>query len=200
MDRANQPGLFGRERPLPEGLKYRPEFLSSEEEADLVRRVAALPFRHFEFHGFTGNRRVVSFGWRYDFGDARLREAEEMPPFLLPLRERAAALAGLPPSDFQHAMVTEYAPGATIGWHDSDARAVGKLAVARFDEYCVHRPVCGSMSEMKNPAASWPIVASRTGQPAAVLPAKSWTRFTLLTGMPSSRGTSRPVTAVLLMS
>jgi alkylated DNA repair dioxygenase AlkB len=40
-----------------------------------------------------------------------------MPPFLLPLRRRAAALAGLGPAAFQHALVTEYAPGAGIGWH-----------------------------------------------------------------------------------
>jgi alkylated DNA repair dioxygenase AlkB len=44
-----------------------------------------------------------------------------MPPFLLPLRRRAAALAGLGPAAFQHALVTEYAPGAGIGWHRDKA-------------------------------------------------------------------------------
>jgi hypothetical protein len=28
--------------------------------------IKVLPFREFEFHGFTGKRRIVSFGWRCD--------------------------------------------------------------------------------------------------------------------------------------
>jgi alkylated DNA repair dioxygenase AlkB len=38
-------------------------------------------------------------------------------PFLLPLRERAAAFAGLAPDRLQHVLITEYRPGAAIGWH-----------------------------------------------------------------------------------
>ena len=60
---------------------------------------------------------MVSFGWKYDFNDRRLQKAADMPPFLLPLRDRAAALAGLTPEEFRHVLVTEYAPGAAIGWH-----------------------------------------------------------------------------------
>jgi alkylated DNA repair dioxygenase AlkB len=40
-----------------------------------------------------------------------------MPEFLLPLRDRAAAFARLPPDALEHALITEYAPGAGIGWH-----------------------------------------------------------------------------------
>jgi alkylated DNA repair dioxygenase AlkB len=121
MKQRDQPGLFGHTSSLPEGFKYRPEFLSPEEERDLVRRAAALPFESFQFHGFLGKRRVVSFGWRYDFNERELLKADDMPPFLLPLRERAAALAGLKPSAFQHVLVTEYAAGAAIGWHRDKA-------------------------------------------------------------------------------
>jgi alkylated DNA repair dioxygenase AlkB len=121
MRRAEQPDLFPREPSLPEGFKYQPDFLSSEEERDLVGRVEALPFAGFEFHGFTGKRRVVSFGWKYDFNERQLQKADDMPPFLLPLRRRAAAFAGLSPDDFQHVLVTEYAPGAGIGWHRDKA-------------------------------------------------------------------------------
>ena len=55
-----------------------------------------LPFRDFEFHGYTGKRRVVSFGWHYDFSAQHLRKADDIPDFLLALRAAAAAL-GLPP-------------------------------------------------------------------------------------------------------
>ena len=121
MKTTGQPGLFADPPSLPEGFRYWPDFLSVDEERALVRHVEALPFESFQFHGFTGNRRVVSFGWRYDFNERELRKADDMPPFLLPLRERAAGLAGLEPGGFQHVLVTEYAPGAGIGWHRDKA-------------------------------------------------------------------------------
>jgi alkylated DNA repair dioxygenase AlkB len=43
--------------------------------------------------------------------------AFHQPAFLLPLRERAARFANLEASDLQHVLLTEYAPGAGIGWH-----------------------------------------------------------------------------------
>jgi alkylated DNA repair dioxygenase AlkB len=59
----------------------------------------------------------VSFGWRYDHGVQRVRPGIPMPDFLLPLRERASMVAGLAAERLQQALVTEYAPGAAIGWH-----------------------------------------------------------------------------------
>ena len=41
-----------------------------------MRHVESLPFESFQFHGFTGKRRVVSFGWRYDFNESELQKAE----------------------------------------------------------------------------------------------------------------------------
>jgi alkylated DNA repair dioxygenase AlkB len=102
---------------LPDGLEYRADFVSRAEEAELVERLARLELREFEFHGYLGKRRVVYFGLRYDFNDRAVREATEMPGFLLPMRERAASFAGLDPADLAHALVTEYMPGAAIGWH-----------------------------------------------------------------------------------
>ena len=116
-----QLGLFGAEdRPpthLPDGFRYAPDLISADEEGVLVREVERLPFREFQFQGYVGKRRVVSFGWRYDFNERTLHEARELPPFLLPLRQAAARFAGLSPDQLAHALVTEYAPGAGIGWH-----------------------------------------------------------------------------------
>ena len=102
---------------LPEGFRYRPELIGPADESALLARVRALPFREFEFHGYTGKRRVVSFGWHYDFSARHLRKAEDIPEYLLALREAAAAFAGLGPGEFPHVLVTEYGPGAGIGWH-----------------------------------------------------------------------------------
>jgi alkylated DNA repair dioxygenase AlkB len=116
MDSA-QLSLFKPVTPLPDGFEYRPEFLSPGEEQDLVRNLAGLPFREFEFQGYLGKRRVVSFGWQYVFDGSGLKKADDMPEFLLPLRERAAAFAGLAAEALQHVLLTEYRPGAAIGWH-----------------------------------------------------------------------------------
>jgi alkylated DNA repair dioxygenase AlkB len=113
----SQLSLFESGAPAPSGLVYVPAFIDAEEEGALAARIADLPFKPFEFHGFTGNRRTVSFGLHYAFDGGGLREAEPIPGWLLPLRARAAALAGREAEAFVHTLVIEYAPGAGIGWH-----------------------------------------------------------------------------------
>jgi alkylated DNA repair dioxygenase AlkB len=90
------------------------------------RSVAAWPkpprpsstlLKEFEFHGFLGKRRVVWFGWHYDFNGGGLERADPMPSFLSPLRDRAADFAGLSPDQLQQVLITEYRSGASIGWH-----------------------------------------------------------------------------------
>jgi hypothetical protein len=63
---TGQADLFAAEPALPAGFAYRDGVISPGEEQALVERFAALPFRPFEFHGYLGKRRVVSYGWRYD--------------------------------------------------------------------------------------------------------------------------------------
>ncbi|MEW5928307.1 MAG: alpha-ketoglutarate-dependent dioxygenase AlkB [Gemmatimonadota bacterium] len=106
---------------LPEGFRYRPELIGPADEEALLAQVRELPFREFEFHGHTGRRRVVSFGWHYDFAARRLRRADDIPGFLLALRPAAAGVAGMEPGALQHVLVTEYGPGAAIGWHRDKA-------------------------------------------------------------------------------
>jgi len=133
-----QPGLFDEPGGLPEGFAYRAELITPAEERALVGRIAGLPFRAFEFHGHLGKRRVVSFGWRYDFGAGGLQPAAPIPDFLLPLRARAAAVAGLDPDAFAHVLATEYAAGAGIGWH-RDRPEFGVVAGVSLLSPCVIR-------------------------------------------------------------
>jgi alkylated DNA repair dioxygenase AlkB len=106
---------------LPAGFRYEPGMLSGAEQEALIAAIVPLPFKEFEFHGFLGKRRVVSFGWKYDFAVEKVRKIEDIPDFLLPLRERAAAFAGIDPDVLQQALATEYPPGAAIGWHKDKA-------------------------------------------------------------------------------
>lgn len=123
---------------LPEGFKYQANWLPSEEERELVGRVADLPFKAFEFRGYLGKRRTVSFGWQYDFNKMEIQTADDMPGFLLPLRDRAAAFAGVRPSELQHVLVTEYTAGAAIGWH-KDKAVFGEVVGISLAAPCVFR-------------------------------------------------------------
>jgi len=130
--------LFEAAPAFPAGFRYQPELIAPADEAALVEEVRALPFREFEFHGYTGKRRVVSFGWHYDFGARVLRKADDIPPFLRALREGAAAFAGMEPAQLQHVLVTEYGAGAGIGWH-RDKAVFGEVVGISLLAPCVFR-------------------------------------------------------------
>ena len=123
---------------FPEGFRHRPELIGPADEDSIITRVRGLPFRDFEFHGYTGKRRVVSFGWHYDFAGRRLQKADDIPDYLLALRETAAAFADLEPEEFQHVLVTEYGPGAGIGWH-RDKAVFGEVVGVSLLSPCVFR-------------------------------------------------------------
>jgi alkylated DNA repair dioxygenase AlkB len=111
---------------LPEGLLYQPDFLSEAEEADLMNIFRELPFQAFDFHGYTARRRVLEFGLEYDFTTRRATPTQDFPEFLSPVRERAAQFAGVSAAALVEGMVTEYSPGAPIGWH-RDAPQFGTI-------------------------------------------------------------------------
>lgn len=114
---ADQPDLFEAPSPIA-GLRYQREFITQGEEAALLAQFAALPFAPARYHQYTAKRRVVSYGGSYDFGAGELRPAAPIAEFLLPLRTRAAAWAGVgPPERLTHALVAEYTPGTPLGWH-----------------------------------------------------------------------------------
>lgn len=132
-----QTDLFGEANALPDGFRYRPALLNEHEAEALLVTIKSLSFKEFQFHGFVGKRRVVSFGWRYDFNGGGLTKTDDMPEFLHPVRAQAAAFAGIAPSDLQQVLVTEYGPGAAIGWHKDrsvfgDVVGISLLSPATF--------------------------------------------------------------------
>jgi alkylated DNA repair dioxygenase AlkB len=54
---------------------------------------------------------------QYRFDGSGLADAEALPEWLLPLRAKAAAFAGLTADDLVHALLIEYDVGAGLGWH-----------------------------------------------------------------------------------
>jgi alkylated DNA repair dioxygenase AlkB len=135
----DQIDFFGAPQPAwPDGFRYEAELIDAATEAAMLERVRALPFREFEFQGYTAKRRVISFGWQYDFDARQLRRVDDMPEFLLELREHAARFARIPASTLQHVLVMEYGPGAAIGWH-RDKSVFGQVVGISLLSPCTFR-------------------------------------------------------------
>lgn len=105
------------DEPLIAGLRYEEDLISEAEEKTILDRLMTLELAPFRFHGFVGNRKTQSFGWRYDFDDASFTRTEAIPEWLQPVRERAARIAAVQPHEFVHVLLARYDPGAGIGWH-----------------------------------------------------------------------------------
>jgi alkylated DNA repair protein (DNA oxidative demethylase) len=60
---------------------------------------------------------VAQFRLHYSFESFRLTPAPPLPPQFDSIRRRAAEFAGVSADDFAETFVTEYPPGAGIGWH-----------------------------------------------------------------------------------
>jgi alkylated DNA repair protein (DNA oxidative demethylase) len=105
------------ETPLIAGLHYSDDVIGAADEQALIERLGGLDLAPFRFHGWLGNRKTQSFGWRYDFDDASFTPTEPIPDWLRSVREKAASFAGLQPDDFAHVLLARYDPSAGIGWH-----------------------------------------------------------------------------------
>ncbi len=126
------------DQPALEGFRYQPELITPADEEVLITHLRKLPFQEFDFHGYKGKRRVVSFGGRYDFSEYQLQKAEDIPEFLLPVRALAASFANFEPEALKYALVTEYGPGAGIGWH-RDRPVFGQVVGISLLAECVLR-------------------------------------------------------------
>ncbi|HEY4305087.1 MAG TPA: alpha-ketoglutarate-dependent dioxygenase AlkB [Gemmatimonadaceae bacterium] len=137
-----QEDLFGAPEPvapnMPEGFRYAAKVLSVEQEQELVDDIRPLPFKEFEFHGYLGKRRIVSYGWKYNYETRTLSPSREIPDFLLKVRDIAARFAEMPAEDLQQILVTEYSAGAAIGWH-RDKGEFGQIVGISLVSPCVFR-------------------------------------------------------------
>ncbi len=142
-------------------MRYEEDFLSREEESALVARIAQLPLAHMKYQQYTARRRVVSYGGQYDYSAQRLNQAEPLPAWLDPLRERAGAWAGIAPEHFTQALVAEYQAGTPLGWHRDvpdfeDVIGISLLAdaVMRFRPYPPESGIRADILKMTLPPRS----------------------------------------------
>jgi alkylated DNA repair dioxygenase AlkB len=119
----------------PPGLRYVADLVSPSEEAGLLAGVRALDFAAIEMRGQVARRRTVHFGWVYGYESWRITPGPPLPAFLEPLRARCAALLAIEPAALAETLVTEYPPGAGIGWH-RDAPQFGPVVGVSLLSVC----------------------------------------------------------------
>jgi alkylated DNA repair dioxygenase AlkB len=112
----------------PAGFRYVPDVVSEAHERELLPQLAGLAFQEVRMHGVAARRTVVHYGWDYAYESWRLSPGTPLVSFLEPLRETAAAVAGLSPETVEQVLVARYPPGAGIGWH-RDAPMFGPIVV-----------------------------------------------------------------------
>ena len=110
----------------PEGLVYRPDVLTPAEEAELLGMLETLRFDPIVIRGQAARRTARHYGLDYDYEARTPQPGEPIPDWVMPVRERAAALAGHEPDELVEVLVQRYPPGSTIGWH-RDAPAFGTV-------------------------------------------------------------------------
>lgn len=104
MRHSEQAKLFDLPDHLPNGLVYRPDFLSRDEEEVLLAYIQNLQMPHLQFREHESKRR----GMAYEY---------QLPTFLLPLQNRISKWLSVPRKSVNEAFVQEYPPGYGIGWH-----------------------------------------------------------------------------------
>ena len=109
--------LFPEENKFPEGFRYIPGFLDSEEEKELVAAISELELTPFIFHGYEAKRKVASFGYNYNFNDGSMPKEKPVPSVFEPVVKKVADFLSIAPQEFRQLLVTEYPAGSVINWH-----------------------------------------------------------------------------------
>jgi alkylated DNA repair dioxygenase AlkB len=106
------PDLF-----VPEGFHYHHDFLTIEEEEQLLRDIGAIELHPLIFQGFEAKRKVSSFGYDWSFDKRTLSRGKEIPPAFDFLIQKIADQIEIAKNAFAELLITEYPVGSVINWH-----------------------------------------------------------------------------------
>jgi alkylated DNA repair dioxygenase AlkB len=119
---ADQRKLFDTPASLPNGLVYKPDFITADEEEILLAYIQNQTLFNAPYREYTAKRRILNFGWAFDFRTNTLIPGPPLPRFLQPTARRIAKWLAIPKECVAEALITEYSKGTQLGWHvDNEA-------------------------------------------------------------------------------
>jgi len=130
--------LFPPENIYPPGFRYEPEFISREEEQELITVIQTIPLHPMQFQGYEAKRKVASFGYDWSFEKRVLSKGKEIPSAFNWLIEKLAQRISVKEENIAELLVTEYPPGAVINWH-RDAPPFALIAGISLQSDCTFK-------------------------------------------------------------
>lgn len=109
--------LFPVEAKYPPGFSYQNDFITPEEEAELMKSILQIELHPMKFHGYTGKRKVASFGYDWSFEKQQLSKGKHIPAAFNDIIEKVATQICVPEEAFGELLITEYPVGSVINWH-----------------------------------------------------------------------------------
>jgi alkylated DNA repair dioxygenase AlkB len=101
----------------PPGFQYFPDFISADEETDLIREIGSIELHTFVFQGFEARRKVASFGYDYSFDKRAIKKGQAIPSSFIPVIKKVSEHTGIGEEKFAELLITEYPAGSVINWH-----------------------------------------------------------------------------------
>jgi len=102
-------------RMLP-GFKLATDVVTPEEETCLIALMESCNPQHYPGDE-RGGLRAISYGWKYDLGNASFSPCDPAPEGFAFVRDIAARFAGLAPERFVQCLLNRYETCAEIPWH-----------------------------------------------------------------------------------
>jgi len=102
---------------LPEGFSYFSDFVTIEEEIQLLKEISAIELHPLLFQGFEAKRKVSSFGFDWSFEKRKLSKGKEIPSSFDFLLQKIADRLKIQKNTFAELLITEYPIGSVINWH-----------------------------------------------------------------------------------
>jgi alkylated DNA repair dioxygenase AlkB len=130
--------LFDIPPELPSGFHFYPEFISREEELNLVSLIKTFPLKNMIFQGYEAKRKTMNFGHDWHFQNRTLSKGLDIPEAFIPIIEKVGARLNITTSSFAEVLLTQYDPGTVINWH-RDAPPFEKIAGVSLLSDCVFK-------------------------------------------------------------
>lgn len=109
--------LFPANDIYPHGFSYYDDFISVDEEAELLEVIAHLSLRPLIFQGFEAKRKVESYGYDYNFDNRTVSKGKPIPLGFSRVIGKIASLLNMQVDGIAEVLVTEYPTGSVINWH-----------------------------------------------------------------------------------